>query len=146
MVIDCIMIFQIIFLQLLYHSGLFHSGEMELHLWMDWLIKFVQEDSRGRNEELLKFVSTVFTQYICNPYPYIEKVLEFISEASVFEVGSDNCGDLVSMSTIDDFIDSKLLILINSFFILCVCGSYIIRGGNPRDRSIQHTVLKNLFI
>lgn len=91
--------------QLLYHSGLFHQLEMELHLWMDWLIKCGLDESLGRNEELLQFVATVFTNYICNPHPYIEKIFEVSSEASVIEMGSYNNADLVSTTSIDDFIE-----------------------------------------
>ena len=75
--------------QLLDSTGLFDTFSDEIYIWMKHLQALVLASQNS--SDLLTFVSKIFMMYIANPYPYMDRVSDFMSEAIGLETGvADN--------------------------------------------------------
>ena len=75
--------------QLLVSTGLFDTFSDEIYIWMKHLQALVLDNQNS--SDLLTFVSKIFMVYIANPYPYMDRVSDFMSEAIGLETGiADN--------------------------------------------------------
>ncbi|CAC5395757.1 URB1 [Mytilus coruscus] len=88
--------------QLLISTGLFDFNKDELFLWIRHYTRCVCE-----TDELTKFLSKVFTTYVSNPYPYSDKVNDYVSEGMSLESSGADV-DTLSMATTDSNIDALL--------------------------------------
>ena len=72
-------------LQLLESTGLFDTFSEEIYIWMKHLQAKVSV-SQNRSD-LLTFVSKVIMMYMNNPYPYMDRVADLVSEVVSMETG-----------------------------------------------------------
>ncbi|CAG2249527.1 URB1 [Mytilus edulis] len=88
--------------QLLISTGLFDFNKDELSLWIRHYTRHECE-----TDELTKFLSKVFTTYVSNPYPYSDKVNDYVSEGMSLESSGADV-DTLSIGTTDSNIDALL--------------------------------------
>ncbi|XP_076077212.1 nucleolar pre-ribosomal-associated protein 1-like [Mytilus galloprovincialis] len=88
--------------QLLISTGLFDFNKDELSLWIRHYTRHECE-----TDELTKFLSKVITTYVSNPYPYSDKVNDYVSEGMSLESSGADV-DTLSIGTTDSNIDALL--------------------------------------
>ncbi|VDI22213.1 nucleolar pre-ribosomal-associated protein 1 [Mytilus galloprovincialis] len=88
--------------QFLISTGLFDFNKDELSLWIRHYTRHECE-----TDELTKFLSKVFTTYVSNPYPYSDKVNDYVSEGMSLESSGSDV-DTLSIGTTDSNIDALL--------------------------------------
>ena len=79
-----------IYLQLLASTCLFDTFNDELYIWMRHLQALVSIG--GNRTDLLTFVSKVMMTYMNNPYPYMDRVADLVSEVVAVTTGEATGG------------------------------------------------------
>ena len=65
---------------------MFDTFSDEMYIWIKHLQ--AQVSSNENSSDLLTFVSKILTMYIANPYPYMDRVSDLMSEAVGLESGA----------------------------------------------------------
>ncbi|KAJ8315749.1 hypothetical protein KUTeg_007899 [Tegillarca granosa] len=97
---------QYLICQLLVSTGLFEGTKEEIHFWLKHYCSFVRGDNCDK-QKLTEILSVIFITYISNPYPYIDKVSDCMSEAAAMETAESKM-EATSIGTSDSFIDAVL--------------------------------------
>jgi hypothetical protein len=103
--ISCLFSTKFCFLQLLISTGLFDFNKEELSLWVRGYSCAITGSCDI--EDLANFISKVFTTFISNPYPFSDKVNDFVSEGMSLESTGTEL-DTLSIGTTDSNIDGML--------------------------------------
>ena len=99
----CSQLHLVIYCQLLTSTGLFEFNKDELSLWIR---SYTGVLHRSDVENLTSFMSKVFTTFISNPYPYSDKVNDYVSEGMSLESSGPEL-DTLSIGTTDSNIDGR---------------------------------------
>ncbi|XP_069141915.1 nucleolar pre-ribosomal-associated protein 1-like [Argopecten irradians] len=95
--------------QLLFRTGLFEYHQWELHLWIRQFSRSMEKLTTNEDKiEVIRLLAYVFTTFIKNPYPYVDKVSDFVSEAVTMETTGGRDLDNISIGTHDSIIDGIL--------------------------------------
>ncbi|XP_033740037.1 nucleolar pre-ribosomal-associated protein 1-like [Pecten maximus] len=95
--------------QLLFSTGLFEYHQGELQLWIRQFSMSMENLATSEEKiEVIKLLAHVFTTFIKNPYPYVDKVSDFVSEAITMETTGGSNLDNISIGTHDSIIDGIL--------------------------------------
>ncbi|XP_060065415.1 nucleolar pre-ribosomal-associated protein 1-like [Ylistrum balloti] len=95
--------------QLLFSTGLFEYHQGELQLWIrQFSVSMKNLTTNEDKVEVIKLLAHVFTTFIKNPYPYVDKVSDFVSEAITMETTGGSNLDNISVGTHDSIIDGIL--------------------------------------
>ncbi|OWF47467.1 nucleolar pre-ribosomal-associated protein 1-like [Mizuhopecten yessoensis] len=95
--------------QLLYSTGLFEYHQGELQLWIRQFNLSIKNLTTNEDKiDVIKLLTHVFTTFIKNPYPYVDKVSDFVSEAITMETTGGSNLDNISVGTHDSIIDGIL--------------------------------------
>lgn len=86
-------------------TGLFDFNKEELSLWVRGYSSAITGSCDI--EDLTNFISKVFTTFISNPYPFSDKVNDFVSEGVSLESTGTEL-DQLSIGTTDSNIDGML--------------------------------------
>ncbi|XP_056415470.1 nucleolar pre-ribosomal-associated protein 1 isoform X2 [Hyla sarda] len=95
---------RLLVIKILRDSGVFDHTWTELEMWLRRLDK-VPESSQ---EVVISFLEQALVKVISNPYPFTDKVAEYVQEASMLQVNSgkqDSDSVSIPISHIDDVMD-----------------------------------------